>query len=288
MALDSAGNIFVTGQSDFNFVAAKYSPSGNPAWIQNYSYSNFTDSATTIAIDLNGDVLVGGTFGQPVEADFGIVKYKNDGTFIWDRRYANTAGSDDILTDMVVDTAGSVYVTGWETYQYSTNYNFMTLKYDSAGTFLYELNWTDSLGVAPDYGKCIGLDSIGNIYVMGDANENCFGNSFVNGFGWNTQVLRYGQGVFSGINDAQSSSNKILVYPNPAGSYFDMKLPAAQFGQEPVEIYFYDVQGRLLLTTIKQPEETHRFETGDWHTGMVFYMARNAHGSHSGKILINQ
>ena len=288
IALDNAGNIFVAGQSNQNFVAAKYDPSGIPLWIQNYSYSNFVDSACAIAVDVNGDVLVAGTFGQPVEADFGVVKYKNDGTLIWDMKYNNSAGSDDIVTDMAVDSIGNIYLTGWETSTYTTNYNFMTLKYDSAGTFKYELIWSSTNGVEPDYGKRIGLDANGNIYMMGDANENCFGNSFVNGFRWNTQVIRYGQGIFVGENDLQLSENAMMLYPNPASSELSIALPESLFGNSPVEIFMYDLQGKLLFSEKLNSGEIHTLNIEHFASGMVFYIARNEYHQHSGKIIINK
>src|SRR5688572_1867641 len=286
IALDNSGNVFVAGQSNNNFVAAKYSPAGFPAWIQNYSYSNFVDSATAIAVDINNDVLVAGTFGQPVEADFGLVKYKNDGTMIWDPRYANSAGSDDILNDIMVDDTGNVYLAGWETANFSTNYNFLILKYDSTGNFKYELMWTDSLGVAPDYGKRIGMDSTGNIYVMGDANENCFGNIFVNGFRWNTQVLRYGQGIFSDISEISIEKNDILMYPNPAKDYLNINIPTSIFGVEPVSVSLYDLQGREVYSTHLHGKELYSIDATTLPTGLLFYVVQNDLSKRQGKIIV--
>ena len=145
-------------------------------------------------------------FGQFIEADFGVVKYRNDGTLVWDRKYTNTAGSDDILTDMAIDSIGSVYLTGWETANFSTNYNFMTISYDSSGVFRYELIWSEPAGVGPDYGKKIGMDAQGNIYIAGDATDNCDGNTFVNGFRWDLQVNKYGPNSSVGINEPHQSS----------------------------------------------------------------------------------
>ncbi|MFM7900724.1 MAG: hypothetical protein ACKPAD_01930, partial [Bacteroidota bacterium] len=167
--MDLSGNVVVAGQSNFNFVTIQYDANGNPNWIRNYSYSTNPDSATVVKVDSLNNILVGGTFGQFIEADFGVVKYRNDGTLVWDRKYTNTAGSDDILTDMAIDSIGNVCLTGWETANFSTNYNFMTVSYDSSGVFRYELIWSDPVGVAPDYGKKVCLDGMGNIYVAGDA-----------------------------------------------------------------------------------------------------------------------
>ncbi|MFZ9942151.1 MAG: T9SS type A sorting domain-containing protein [Bacteroidia bacterium] len=215
IALDLTGQPVVAGQSNFDFVTAQYSTSGSNNWIQNYSHSNNADSATVVKVDADNNILVGGVFGQFIEGDFGIVKYRNDGTLVWDRRYANAAGSDDILLDMAVDGDGNVYACGWETNAFSTNYNFMTVVYDSAGVFKYELLYTDSLGVGPDYGKRIFVDDLSNIYIAGDANENCLGNTFINGFRWDLQVMKYGPNSGVGMPE-QVRKNGLRVYPNPA------------------------------------------------------------------------
>jgi len=286
IAVDASNNVFVAGQSNSNFVTVKYSPAGIPEWIQNYSYSSFNDSASVIAVDVNNDVIVGGTFGQTVGADFGVVKYHNDGTNLWERRFTNIVGSDDIMNDIALDDDANIYVTGWETHNFTTNYNFMTLKYDSTGLFIYELIYEDSLGVAPDYGLRIGLDSTGNIYMMGDANENCYGNIFVNGYRWNTAVVRYGQGIFSGIDDPQSNNEHVFVYPNPANGEFNLVLPEVVFGTSIVTVAFYDVQGKLIYNTLVPGGTSHIVNPENWPSGMIFFVATNEQGSKSGKIIL--
>jgi len=286
--IDNSGNVFVAGQSDLNFVIAKYSTAGIPLWIQNYSYSNFNDSACIIKVNNNGDVLVAGIFGEPVDSDFGLVKYKNDGTFIWAKKYANSAGSDDILTDMIVDSIGGIYLTGWETSVYTTNYNFMTVKYDSAGVFKYELIWEDSLGLAPDYGKRIGLDGSGNIYVMGAANENCSGNIFVNGYRWNTQVLRYGQGVFVNNNELHVNSEEIQLYPNPASDQINLTLPTSIFGNSKVNLELYDTLGKLIFSTEVTSGEIYTQNVSYLENGLYFYILKNTNSQKNGKLIINK
>ena len=264
ITLDLNGNIIVAGQSNMDFVTAQYDTSGNPLWIQNYSHSNFPDSATVVKVDPWNNIITGGTFGQFVEADFGIVKYRNDGTLIWDRRYANSAGSDDILTDMAIDSAGNIYVTGWETSNFSTNYNFMTLSYDSSGLFRYELLWSDPSGVGPDYGKKIRLDASGFIYVAGDATDNCDGNTFVNGFRWNMQVNKYGPQSSVGINE-YSDNSYLTIYPNPATDV--VKIGFNHPGTISAGIRISDISGRVIY---RSPADLQLFsvDVAQWPAGI--------------------
>lgn len=286
IALDQAGNVFVAGQAATNFVTAKYLPNGNPEWIQNYSHSSFPDSACAIAIDSTGNVLVGGTMGQPSEADFGLVKYRNDGTLLWDRRYNNSPGSDDIVNDIVTDADGNSYLAGWETASFTTNYNFMILKYDSSGTFKYEIIWSDSLGVGPDYGKQIALDNSGNLYIMGDANENCFGNIFVNDFRWNAMVMRYGQDIASVVGENAFAVDEMTIFPNPADEQLFVELPETVFGNRPVNVYLYNVHGQLVQSATSNARETLRLETATLNKGLYFCRAQNENGSRQAKVLV--
>ena len=264
IAMDRTGNVVVAGQSNTNFVTIQYDTNGNPNWIQNYSYSSFPDSATVVMVDSSNNILVGGTFGQFIEADFGIVKYRNDGTLVWDRKYTNTAGSDDILTDMAIDSIGNVYVAGWETANFSTNYNFMTLSYDSSGVFRYELIWSEPNGIGPDYGKKICLDGMGNIYVAGDATDNCDGNTFVNGFRWDLQVNKYGPNSSVGVNEPIQSTKSLLVMPNPSNGL--VRVQWKNESQSNAQIRVVDAAGRQTHES-QTNEDFILLNTSDWSKG---------------------
>ncbi|MFM8949476.1 MAG: T9SS type A sorting domain-containing protein, partial [Bacteroidota bacterium] len=264
ITMDLSGNVVVAGQSNFNFVTIQYDANGNPNWIQNYSYSTNPDSATVVKVDSLNNILVGGAFGQFIEADFGVVKYRNDGTLAWDRKYTNTAGSDDILTDMAIDSIGNVYLTGWETANFSTNYNFMTVSYDSSGVFRYELIWSDPVGVAPDYGKKVCLDGMGNIYLAGDATDNCDGNTTVNGFRWDLQVNKYGPNSSVGIYEPYQPTSSLLIMPNPTNGL--ARVQWKNESQSNAVIRVVDAAGRQVHAT-ETNEAFVILNTSDWSKG---------------------
>lgn len=287
IAIDGNGNAFAAGQSSLNWVTAKFSPSGNLEWVQNYSYSNNMDSVTAIIIDNDNNVIVGGTFGQFSEQDFGIIKYRNDSTQVWVQRFANSAGSDDILTYLAVDDTNNIYAAGWETQTYTTNYQYMLLKYDSAGALEYDVIWTDSNAVAPDYGKKIGFDDDGNIYFMGDASDHCFGNMFVNGFRWDIQVLKYGYGSGVGLANQSVSENEILAYPNPAKNEFRIVLTDEFQKNKPVHITLYDINGKIIRHEIKNDFDI-SISTEGISNGMIFWTVEQNLIRKTGKILIQK
>ncbi len=94
IALDTAGNIYVTGQSQGSnyhndFATIKYSPSGIQKWVVRYNGPiNYEDEATAMTVDLAGNVYVTGT-SEEFDNDYATVKYYQAG--------ANDVGVDSII-----------------------------------------------------------------------------------------------------------------------------------------------------------------------------------------------
>jgi predicted secreted protein len=287
IALDMNGNVFVGGQSNQNWVTAKYTPLGVREWTQNYSYSFRPDSVCTIAIDNNNNVIVGGVFGQGSEQDFGIIKYRNDSVQVWVKKFANSAGSDDILTQIAIDDTNNIYAIGWETENFTTNYQMLLLKYDSLGTLEYDVAWTDPLGIAPDYGKKIAIDASSNLYIMGDASDHCFGNVFFNGYRWDIQVMKYGYSTSIGLSEQSSTQNQaILLYPNPAKNQFNIRLNTNIFNNNPVHISFYDMNGRLIQKIAGTHSSEISVDASSYPAGMLFFIAEQGTIRETGKVMI--
>ena len=82
VAVDSSGNVFVTGSSSpsgsySDFVTIAYSGAGVPLWTNRYNGpANSNDGASAVAVDGSGNVFVtGSSVGSEGDSDFVTVKY---------------------------------------------------------------------------------------------------------------------------------------------------------------------------------------------------------------------
>jgi hypothetical protein len=147
MALDSSGNIYVTGfsqnaNSNLGYVTIKYAPNGNQLWATRYDSSNFPSAQpAAMVLDASNDVIVTGKNST--------IKYDPNGNQLWTDPYAGVA--------LACDPAGDVYVTGFGT-------NFNTVKLAPTGSNLWLTTFVD---FGPTVAQAIVVDTNGNCYVSG-------------------------------------------------------------------------------------------------------------------------
>jgi uncharacterized delta-60 repeat protein len=182
MALDDAGNVYVTGESYDNksrldYTTIKYDGNGRRRWVATYNGpGNYNDSAKAIALDAFGNVYVTGYSysGGETREDYTTIKYNSSGHRLWVARYAGPSGPPysayDVANAIAVDTLGSVYVTGYSDGG-ATSYDYATIKYDSDGIERWEARY-NGLGDKYDYAYAIALDSSDCVYVTGCSDNN--------------------------------------------------------------------------------------------------------------------
>src|ERR1035438_7431586 len=94
-----------------------YSPStraadGTAVWT-NYFIGNIGDSATAIALDENGNVIVTGYIHiNSNNIGYGTVKYSSAGVPLWTNLFNRFNGYESNAYGLAVDGSGNVYVTG--------------------------------------------------------------------------------------------------------------------------------------------------------------------------------
>ncbi len=176
-----AGFVYVTGRSqssgkDFDYITIKYDINGNFQWAQKYNNSivNGKDEAAAVVVDAEGYVYITGrSEGSGTGYDYVTIKYDSNGNLDWDdvRRHDGGNGTDE-ATDIAIDLAGNVYVTGssqgWNQDQNkSTGYDYFTIKYDSSGNMIWRSRYNNSPADLNDEATTIVVDSAGNVYVTG-------------------------------------------------------------------------------------------------------------------------
>lgn len=169
IALDSSGNVYVTGMSIGNgtawdYATIKYDSSGNELWVARYDGpGNHPDSAKAIAINNSGNVYVTG--GSDEECT--TIAYDSNGVELWIARYSSPGGSGGGGNDIALDTSGNIYVTGGDI-GIGLDSDFVTIKYDPNGNELWVARYNGP-GNDRDISFCIELDSSGNVYVAGES-----------------------------------------------------------------------------------------------------------------------
>ena len=144
IAVDDAGNVFVTGESiDINgstpdYATVKYNSSGLEQWVSRYTGTQTasSDVPNSLAIDEMGNVYVTGSSGSfgGTKTDYATVKYNSLGAQQWVDRYNGPPGNgSDQAKSLVMDNLGNVYVTGSSDGS-GTSVDFATIKYSQPPT----------------------------------------------------------------------------------------------------------------------------------------------------------
>src|SRR4030095_2826597 len=127
-------------------------------WVRRFSGSGYA-SGISVKLDSAGNVYVllklytDSTFN-----DFGILKYSNSGTLLWNRYYNSPGNLSDSPQAFDVNAAGDIYVTGNSGINFSNQ--ITTVKYNTSGN----LQWVKTY---PSGTSDLILDKFGNVIVIG-------------------------------------------------------------------------------------------------------------------------
>jgi hypothetical protein len=174
VAVDGSGGIYVAGSAVVpgkasELCVARYDAAGTLLWtLFDGSIGQFThDRATAISVDGAGTAHVAGCFGSNSAPglDLVIAKVTSAGSKLWRRTYMGPAGFDDAAADVAVDGAGNAVVVGYSGVDFD-DADAITLKYDSAGTLLWEQRVIGD-EIHLDRATSLALDANANVYVAG-------------------------------------------------------------------------------------------------------------------------
>jgi len=241
VAVDSAGNVYVTGYSDAawngpgdilprhafatnaaNIVVIKLNSAGAYLWHTFYGAADSSATGNAIALDSAGNVYVTGYSyaswngpgdTQPLNAYPGsgqsmfILKLNSAGAYQWHTFYG-AADSYVAGTGIAVNSGSDVYVTGnssadWNgpddtlpLHAFAGNGDIVVVKLDSAGAYRWHTFYGDAEGLAA------AVDSAGDVYVTGGSDD------------WN------GPGDTPPLHAHSGNANNLVVIKlNGAGAY---------------------------------------------------------------------
>ncbi|MCH7870139.1 MAG: PQQ-binding-like beta-propeller repeat protein [Planctomycetes bacterium] len=171
IAIDSAGDILVLGQSECDFLVIKYDASdGSVIWTNQHDGGNCPESGNALTTDDAGNIYVTGSTrpsGFDHQEDFYTYKLDSAGNILWTATYDGPGQpmfGNDIPVDIALDSHGDVFVTG-PSNDAGGHPDFLTIKYRGTdGTQL----WLARL-VAPGSGESVALliSPEDDVYVTG-------------------------------------------------------------------------------------------------------------------------
>ena len=239
IALDSSGNIYVTGSSVGSggygeYATIKYNSAGQEQWVARYNGGE-DHEARAIVVDALGNAYVTGYDTRGIR--YATVKYNSAGQEQWVALYGTPGGWGDYgWCASAIDSSGNVYVTA-ETVGMDGHYSYGTIKYNSDGQEQWDAHYVGPAGNGDDVPKGIVVDSSGNVYVTGSSRTVYYGYSWYatikyNSAGQRQWVARYSRGYSEAVAIALDSLNNVYVtgYDTGVGDYATVKYDSA--GQE--------------------------------------------------------
>jgi hypothetical protein len=234
IAIDSLGNVYVTGWSNISdpihdYATIKYNAAGQEQWVARYNGPGDSDDfARAVGVDDSGNVYVtGGSYGLG-HFEYATIKYNSLGQQQWVARYDGPTHSDSLANALALDNSSNVYVTG-STIE-DGNLDYATIKYDSSGQEQWIVCY-DGPKHGRDEPMAITVDASNNAYVTGDspgvASQSDYATVKYNSAGAEEWVLRYdgpAHAVDVGAAIAIDSSGSVYVTGRSTGvtsPYFD-------------------------------------------------------------------
>ena len=172
VAVDGEGNVYVAGWTGGalpdqvsggreDAFLRKYAPGGTELWTRQLGYPDSSDGASSVAVDVEGNVYIAGYTDRADRGDRNafLRKYDSAGEVLWSR----IGETFNWASSVVVDGEANVYVVG-STAGGKVMGDALLRKYSSTGEEL----WTRQFGSPQDdSGIGVALNREGHVYVAG-------------------------------------------------------------------------------------------------------------------------
>ncbi|HRI86422.1 MAG TPA: T9SS type A sorting domain-containing protein [Ignavibacteria bacterium] len=279
ISTDYFGNIYLGGnvkranfENQWDFFLNKYDSSGKLLWNQTYNTPNTqqrNDYLSWMSMDVQNDNIyyTGSTiFFNQNGYNFILFKFGSNGDSVWKRGYTPLTNSSNTPVHLTRDKYNNFYITGSSNFN-TPYYRFLTVKYDSAGNFIWEANYLNIL-FFNHYGKRVLIDSTNSVFVGGTSYGPESGSNDI-------VLIKYSQ-----ITNVESVSNLISEkmelfqnYPNPFNpvTYIEYQLTTPGY----VKISLFDMLGKEIdvLKQVYQNQGRYKLKwnASAFSSGMYFY-----------------
>jgi hypothetical protein len=151
----------------------KYNSAGTFQWVQYYNGpGNNQETASSMVLDGAGNIYVVGWSNVAISngssSETFTLKYNSSGTLLWASRYLRPDTYPSNLNSVAVDPAGNVYASGSTIAGAPFAYDFMTIKYNSAGVQEW-IRTYNGTGNGVDMDTRVAVDFQGNIVITGES-----------------------------------------------------------------------------------------------------------------------
>jgi len=194
LTLDPDGNVIAVGYTDIylssanNLVLMKTNGStGARMWTRLYTgnvgQTFFNGIPEDVTTDAAGNVITTGSYlnTELGDADFFVIKHKNDSTWQWTRYYDGAGNNFDGGNRVITDSAGTIYVAGEASLTANNGTDAVVWRYNTDGTPLPLWSYGQGPNGMEETFNDIKLDAAGNIHAAGLLGYS--GDSFAY-FGW--------------------------------------------------------------------------------------------------------
>lgn len=280
LAIDSHGNVYVTGSADQvngnyrDIATIKYNNAGQQQWVATYNRDH--EAGTAIALDDAGNVYLTGVTGpgtEDADNDYVTIKYNSAGMQQWVAIFASPGDAPNGgASKLVLDANDNVYITGASAFQNGLDY--ATVKYNTNGAQQWVAIYNGP-GNGRDLATGVGLDKKGNVYVTGLSEGNGTGFDYTTIKYEQTPVLTrsrtHPEQNTKVVLDAASSKLHAKAFPNAFTEFISLKWSGRN---NLVDITITDELGRLIVKRTNLPasgsiQTGHGFRPGIYYAEIV-------------------
>ncbi|HYC29063.1 MAG TPA: SBBP repeat-containing protein, partial [Chitinophagaceae bacterium] len=255
IAADRLGNVWICGNNNWglgteDMYAVRYNSAGTQTAGFLYNSSN-SEQARAITTDASSNVYVVGTTsvsGGP--KDITLVKYNSSAVQQWMTTFNTPQNYNDDAAAVAVDASGNVYITGSVVKANAFEYDYLTVKFNSAGVMQWYVFYNGTAN-GVDMANDIAVDAAGNVYVTGLSAGQVFKRLFTVNTGYDYVTIKYNaNGVQQWVQRYNASSGndeaKAIALDASGNVYVTGHSPATSSGNYDCATIKYDNNGTLL------------------------------------------